>query len=35
MNNLANPPVITVVIVSGFANPDFLIEIDLVAFVPE
>ena len=35
LNNLANPPVITVLIVVGFANPDFLIEIDLVAFVPE
>jgi enamine deaminase RidA (YjgF/YER057c/UK114 family) len=35
MNNLTNPPVITVLIVAGFANPDFLIEIDLVAFIPE
>jgi enamine deaminase RidA (YjgF/YER057c/UK114 family) len=30
-----NPPAITVTIVSGLANPDFLIEIDAVAVVPQ
>jgi enamine deaminase RidA (YjgF/YER057c/UK114 family) len=30
-----NPPAITVMFVSGLANPDFLVEIDAVAVVPE
>ncbi len=30
----ANPPAISVSIVAGLANPDFLIEIDAVAVVP-
>lgn len=29
------PPAITVLIVTGLANPDFLIEIDAIAFIPE
>ncbi|MEJ6978990.1 RidA family protein [Pedobacter sp. P351] len=29
-----NPPAISVLIVSGLANPDFLIEIDATAFIP-
>jgi enamine deaminase RidA (YjgF/YER057c/UK114 family) len=33
--NTSNPPVITVLVVAGLANPDFLIEIDAIAFVPE
>ncbi|WP_439489953.1 RidA family protein [Algoriphagus sp.] len=32
---LSNPPVISVLIVAGLANPDFLIEIDATAFIPE
>lgn len=30
-----NPPAITFMFVSGLANPDFLIEMDAVAVVPE
>lgn len=30
-----NPPVISVMSVSGLANPDFLVEIDAVAVVPQ
>lgn len=30
-----NPPAITVAIVSSLANPDFLIEMDAIAVVPE
>ena len=33
--NGSNPPVITVLLVAGLANPDFLIEIDATAFVSE
>lgn len=29
-----HPPAITVLIVAGLANPDFLVEIDAVAFIP-
>jgi len=32
---LSNPPVISVLIVAGLANPGFLIEIDATAFIPE
>jgi enamine deaminase RidA (YjgF/YER057c/UK114 family) len=35
MSNTANPPAISVLIVSGLANPNFLIEVDATAFVPE
>ncbi len=28
-------PIVTVLFVAGFVNPDFLIEIDAIAFVPE
>lgn len=35
LGNLKNPPAISVLIVSGLANPDFLIEIDAIAFIPE
>jgi enamine deaminase RidA (YjgF/YER057c/UK114 family) len=35
MSTAANPPVITVLFVSGLMNPDFLIEIDATAFVAE
>ncbi len=31
----SNPPVITVLVVAGLANPDFLIEIDATAFISE
>jgi len=34
-SNLQNPPVISVLIVAGLANPDFLVEIDATAFIPE
>jgi enamine deaminase RidA (YjgF/YER057c/UK114 family) len=30
-----NPPVITMAFVAGLANPDFLIEMDAIAVVPE
>jgi enamine deaminase RidA (YjgF/YER057c/UK114 family) len=30
-----NPPAITMVYVAGLANPDFLVELDAVAVVPE
>lgn len=35
LESAINPPAITVLIVSGLANPDFLIEIDAIAFIPE
>lgn len=35
LGNLKNPPAISVLIVSGLANPDFLIELDAIAFIPE
>jgi enamine deaminase RidA (YjgF/YER057c/UK114 family) len=31
----ANPPVITAAIVAGLAHPDFLLELDAVAVIPE
>lgn len=34
-NNLSNPPAISVLIVVGLANPDFLVEIEAAAFIPE
>ena len=30
-----NPPAITMMFVSGLANPDFLVEMDAIAIVPE
>lgn len=33
--NRPNPPTISVVTVAGLANPDFLMEIDAIAVVPE
>jgi enamine deaminase RidA (YjgF/YER057c/UK114 family) len=33
--NLKNSPAISVLIVAGLANPDFLVEIDATAFIPE
>ena len=35
LGHLANPPAISVLVVSGLANPDFLIEIDAIAFIPD
>jgi enamine deaminase RidA (YjgF/YER057c/UK114 family) len=35
LGSLKNPPAISVLIVAGLANPDFLIEIDATAFIPE
>lgn len=32
--NKANPPTISVLVVAGLANPDFLVEIDAIAVVP-
>ena len=32
---LANPPTISVLFVSGLANPDFLLEVDAIAVIPE
>ncbi len=31
----SNPPTITVLFVAGLINPDFLLEIDAIAFIPE
>lgn len=33
--NRPNPPTITVAFVTGLANPDFLVEMDAIAVVPE
>lgn len=33
--NRPNPPAISVAIVAGLANPDFLVEIEAIAVVPE
>lgn len=33
--NRANPPAISMAFVSGLANPDFLVEMDAIAVVPE
>jgi enamine deaminase RidA (YjgF/YER057c/UK114 family) len=35
LGNLTNPPAISVLIVSGLANPDFLVEMEATAFIPE
>lgn len=35
LGNLTNPPVISVLVVAGLAHPDFLVEIDATAFIPE
>jgi enamine deaminase RidA (YjgF/YER057c/UK114 family) len=32
LKRLSNPPVITGVIVAGLANPDYLVEIEAIAF---
>jgi enamine deaminase RidA (YjgF/YER057c/UK114 family) len=34
MGEIKNPPAITVIFVSSLAHPDFLIEIDAVAVIP-
>ena len=31
----SNPPTITVLFVAGLINPDFLLEIDAIAFIPK
>ena len=30
-----SPPLVTVLIVAGLANPEFLLEIDAIAVIPE
>ncbi len=35
LGNLKNPPVISVLVVAGLAHPEFLVEIDATAFIPE
>lgn len=35
LGNLKNPPAITGFFVEALANPDFLVEVDAIAFVPE
>lgn len=35
LGGLENPPAVSVLIVAGLAHPDFLVEIDATAFVPE
>ncbi len=35
LGNMTNPPAISVLIVTGLANPDFLVEIEAMAFTPE
>lgn len=33
-SKLSNQPIITVLVVAGLANPDYLVEIEATAFVP-
>jgi enamine deaminase RidA (YjgF/YER057c/UK114 family) len=35
LGNLTNPPAISGFFVPALANPDFLVEIDAIAFIPE
>lgn len=35
LGNLKNPPAITGFFVAALAHPDFLVEIDAIAFIPE
>ncbi|WP_428657838.1 RidA family protein [Runella sp.] len=35
MISASNPPTVTVVFVSALGNPDFLVEVDAIAFLPE
>ena len=35
LGHLKNPPAVTVFYVSALAHPDFLVEIDAIAFIPE
>jgi enamine deaminase RidA (YjgF/YER057c/UK114 family) len=35
LGNMTNPPAISGFFVAGLANPDFLVEIDAIAFIPE
>jgi enamine deaminase RidA (YjgF/YER057c/UK114 family) len=35
LGELKNPPAVSVLMVAGLANPDFLIEVDATAFIPE
>lgn len=35
LGRLKNPPVVSVLVVAGLANPDFLVEINATAFIPE
>jgi len=35
LGNLTNPPAITGFFVSALGHPDFLVEVDAVAFIPE
>lgn len=35
LKKLKNPPVISVIVVSGLANPDYLVEIEAIAFKTE
>jgi len=35
LGTISNPPIVTVFFVSGLGHPDYLVEIDAIAFVPE
>ncbi|MDJ1481262.1 RidA family protein [Cytophagaceae bacterium YF14B1] len=35
MSKLSNPPAVSVLLVSGLGNPDFLVEIEAIAFIPD
>ncbi|MEM8892143.1 MAG: RidA family protein [Bacteroidota bacterium] len=35
LGSIPAPPIITVLFVAGFVHPEYLIEIDAIAFVPE
>ena len=35
LGSISNPPIVTVLFVSGLGHPDYLVEIDAIAFVPE
>jgi enamine deaminase RidA (YjgF/YER057c/UK114 family) len=35
LGSLTNPPAISLLVVAGLANPDFLVEIEAIAFIAE
>lgn len=35
LKEVSKPPIVTVLYIAGLVNPDYLIEIDAIAFIPE